>query len=160
MLKLTMSEQAKTTLSRVSFVRLASMQLRLMEVWREAAGGHQEALVLMAVGAILGDRASRSALDPSLRSLSKAIPETQTTKCNLSSISAGTGLNRETVRRIVNRLIKSGRLVRCADGSINFIDGLTQGSEAKHLGEAQLKEFSRTASLLLRDGVLLCEEKG
>lgn len=158
MLKLIMTEQAKTAQSRLTFVRLVSMQMRLMEMWREAAGGHQEALVQMAVGAINGDRVTRVAVDPILRSLDNPMPVTQRTKCNLSSISAGTGLNRETVRRIVNRLIESGPLARSADGSIHFIDGWTQGPETQRLGEAQLHEFSRTANLLLRDGVLLSAE--
>lgn len=159
-MKLIMDEQTRIAQSRVTFVRLARMQLRLMDLWREAAGGHQEALVQMAVGAILGDKVTRVELDANIRSLSNPMPVTQRTKCNLSSISAGTGLNRETVRRVVNRLIESGPLVRSADGSINFVDGWTQGPETQRLGEAQLNEFSRTANLLLRDGVLLCEEKG
>ena len=156
-MKLIMDEQTRIAQSRVTFVRLARMQLRLMDLWREGAGGHQEALVQMAVGAILGDKVTRVELDANIRSLSNPMPVTQRTKCNLSSISAGTGLNRATVRRVVNRLIESGPLVRSADGSINFIDGWSQGAETQRLGEAQLNEFSRTANLLLRDGVLLCE---
>lgn len=159
-MKLIMDERTRIAQSRVTFIRLVGLQMRLMELWREAAGGHQEALVQMAVGAINGDRLTRVALDPSLRSLGNPMPVTQMTKCNLSSISAGTGLNRETVRRIVNRLIDSGPLVRSADGSIHFVDGWSQGPETERLGEAQLYEFSRTANLLLRDGVLFCEEMG
>jgi len=159
-LKLIVDEQIRTAQSRVTFIRLVSMQLRLMELWREAAGGHQEALVQMAVGAINGDRVTRGAPDARLRTLGIPMPMTLMTKCNLSSIAAGTGLNRETVRRIVNRLIAEGPLVRSADGSINFIDGWTQGPETHRLGEAQLDEFSRTANLLLRDGVLSCEAVG
>ena len=157
-MKLIVEEQMKTAQSRVTFVRLVSMQLRLLELWRESAGGHQEALVQMAIGVINGDRVTRGATDESLRSLGNPMPISLMTKCNMSSIAAATGLNRETVRRIVNRLIVEGPLVRSADGSINFIEGWTQGPQTHRLGEVQLDEFCRTANLLLRDGVLSCEE--
>lgn len=134
------------------------MQLRLIELWREAAGGHQEALVLMAVGAISGDRVTRGAHEARLRSLRHAMPSSLMTKCNLSSIASATGLNRETVRRVVNRLTLNGSLVRSPGGSINFIEGWSQGPETKQLGDAQLNEFSRTANLLLPEGVLLSKD--
>ena len=153
-MKLIADRQTRTAQSRLTFIRLVSMQLRLLELWREAAGGHQEALVQMAVGAINGDRLTRGDLDARLRSMNNPMPVGLMTKCNMSSIAAGTGLNRETVRRIVNRLIQDGPLVRSADGSINFQEGWTQGPQTDCLGEAQLDEFCRTANLLLRDGVL------
>lgn len=156
-MKVMVDEETSLAYSRVTFVRLVGLQLRLMELWRKAAGGHQEALVQMAVGAINGDRVTRGA-DEGFRSIGKAMPKTLMTKCNLSSIASATGLNRETVRRAVNRLIVDGPLVRSADGSIHFKDGWSQGSETQHLGEAQLDEFRRTANLLLRDGVLSNEE--
>lgn len=157
-MKIVVHEEARIAQSRVTFVRLLGLQLRLMELWRLAAGGHQEALVQMAVGAINGDRVTRSTSDPRLRSMGNAMPTSLMTKCNLSSIAAATGLNRETVRRVVNRLTVEGPLVRSPDGSVNFIEGWTQGPETQRLGEAQLDEFSRTANLLLREGVLSGKE--
>lgn len=111
--------------------------------WRSA--------LLMATGSL-------AASPTRLRNMVNAMPLDLMNKCNLSSISAGTGLNRETVRRIVNRLIGEGRLVRSADSSINFAGGWPQRPLTQRLGEAQLDEFFRTANLLLRDGVLSCEE--
>ena len=153
-MKIFVDPEARDLQSRVTFVRLLGLQLRLMELWRVVAGGHQEALVQMAVAAINGDRVTRSASDLRLRNMSNAMPTSLMTKCNLSSIAAATGLNRETVRRVVNRLTVNGPLVRAPDGSVNFIEGLTQGPETQRLGEAQLDEFCRTVNLLLREGVL------
>lgn len=157
-MKIMVDEETRITQSRVTFVRLVSLQLRLMELWREAAGGHQEALVQMAVGAINGDRVTRGAPEAGLRSLANAMPRRLMTKCNLSSIASATGLNRETVRRVVNRLTVNGPLVRFPDGSINFIKGWSQGPETQRLGDAQLDEFTRTANLLLRECVLLSKD--
>lgn len=153
-----MDPEARALHSRVTFVRLVGLQLRLMELWRGAAGGHQEALVQMAVGVINADRVTRSITDPRLRSLNNAMPTSLMTKCNLSSIAAATGLNRETVRRVVNRLVANGPLVRSPDGSVNFVEGWAQGPETKELGEAQLDEVCRTVNLLLREGVLSGKE--
>ena len=153
-MKIIVDEETRIPQSRVTFVRLVSLQLRLIELWREAAGGHQEALVQMAVGAINGDRVTRGPPEASFRSLGNAMPKRLMTKCNLSSIASATGLNRETVRRVVNRLCVNGPLVRSPDGSINFVDGWSQGPETQQLGDAQLDEFSRTANLLLRQGAL------
>jgi hypothetical protein len=156
--KILVNEDIRTGQSRVTFVRLLSLQLRLMELWREAAGGHQEALVQMAVGAINGDRMTRGAHEERFRSIENALPRSLMTKCNLSSIASATGLNRETVRRVINRLIEAGPLVRSSDGSINFVEGWSQGPATQQLGNAQLDEFARTANLLLRDGVLSAQD--
>lgn len=158
-MKIFVNEGTRISQSRVTFVRLLDQQLRLMELWRVAAGGHQEALVQMAVGAINGTPVTRSASDPRLRNISNAMPTSLMTKCNLSSIAAATRLNRETVRRVVNRLTVDGPLVRAPDGSVNFIAGWTQGPETQQLGKAQLDEFCRTANLLLREGVLSVKER-
>ena len=55
---LAINEKAARTMSRLAAHRLITMRLRLLELWREVTGGHEESLVLMAVIAITGDRAS------------------------------------------------------------------------------------------------------
>lgn len=157
-LKLMLTADTGTAQSRVTYVRLIGMQLRLWQLWRDAAGGQLEALVQMAIGVINGDKVTRSVPDPSLRDMANPMPVAMMTKCNLSSIAAATGINRETVRRIVNRLIVEGRLVRSSDGAINFAPGWTQGPQTHCLGQDQLTEFCRTANLLFRDGVLSLEK--
>ena len=158
-LKLLINDKEKDGQSRVTFIRLVSLQLRLIELWRIPSGGFQEALVQLAIAAILGDRFTRGSPESSLKNMLNPVPPVLfKTKCNLSSIAAGTGLNRETVRRIVNRLIDEGRLVRLADKSINFSPGWAQNPMVQRVGQQQLEEFCRTANLLLRDGLLYCEE--
>lgn len=157
-MKLILTAETGAAQSRVTYVRLIGMQLRLWQLWRDAAGGHLEALVQMAIGVINGDKVTRGVSEASLRNMVNPMPVAMMTKCNLSSIAAATGINRETVRRIVNRLIVEGRLVRSNDGAINFAPGWTQGTLALCLGQDQLTEFSRTANLLLRDGVFSWEK--
>ncbi len=157
-MQIVVDDEKRITKSRVTFLRLLSLQLRLMELWREAAGGYQEALVQMAIGAINGERITRGSHDARFLSIENALPRSLMTKCNLSSIASATGLNRETVRRVVNRLIEHGPLVRSADGSIHFIEGWSQGPETQELGRAQLNEFARTANLLVREGVLSSQD--
>ena len=154
-MKLVIDERRRSGQSRVSANKLISMQLRLLEQWRETAGGLQEAMVLMAIVVITGDKLIRSAPDPGLRNIANPVPLSLLGTCNLSSIAAATGINRETVRRIVNRLIAEGRLIRSAEGSINFSVGWVQRGQAHRLTNFQLDEFCRTANSLLRDGVLL-----
>ena len=130
------------------------MRLRLLELWREVTGGHEESLVLMAVIAITGDRLTRADVTPELRNLDNPVPRELLGRCNISSIAIATGLNRETARRVINRLIERGILERSANRSINFTAGRMQGPNAYRISEIQLDEFTRTANVLLRDGVL------
>ncbi len=153
-MRLIIEDEVKVGQSRLTFLRLVGMQLRLLNLWRDAAGGHQEALVQMAVAVILGDRAVSGDTPPPLLSLANPMPTSRMGRCNLSSIAAATGLNRETVRRIVNRLVVDGPLIRSRNGVINFTPGWSQGPESERLAQMQLEEFYRTANLLLRDGVL------
>lgn len=130
------------------------MRLRLLAVWREVTGGHEEALVIMAVIAITGDRLARAGVTPELRDMAKPVPRNLLGPCNISSIAAATGLNRETARRVINRLINSGVLERAPDRSVHFVPGRMQGPNAYRISETQLEEFVRTANALMRDGVL------
>jgi predicted transcriptional regulator len=146
--------------SRLAAHRLISMRLRLLDLWREVTGGHEESLVVMAVVAITGDRLTRTDVIPELRNIAHAVPQALLGKCNISSIAAATGLNRETARRVVNRLIERGILQRSSDRSINFTSGRMQGPNAVRISEMQLEEFTRTANALMRDGVLTFESEG
>lgn len=144
--------------SRFAAHRLISMQLRLLELWRDVAGGHEEALIMMAVVAITGDRLTRLEVEPELGNIAHPVPRALLGRCNISSIAAATGLNRETARRVINRLIDAGILERSPDRSINFTAGRMQEPNAYRISEAQRGEFVRTANALVRDGVLVLEE--
>jgi predicted transcriptional regulator len=136
------------------------MRLRLLELWREVTGGHEESLILMAVVAITGDRLTRADVTPGLRNMDQPVPHELLGRCNISSIASATGLNRETARRVINRLIERGILERSANRSINFTPGRMQGPNAYRISEIQLEEFTRTANALLRDGVLMFQKEG
>lgn len=58
-MKLILTAETSAAQSRVTYVRLIGMQLRLWQLWRDAAGGHLEALVQMAIGVINGDKVTR-----------------------------------------------------------------------------------------------------
>lgn len=151
---LAIHEEQACANSRLAAHRLISMQLRLLELWRDVTGGHEEALVVMAVVAITGDRLTRIDANPELRNMAHPVPRTILGRCNISSLAAATGLNRETARRVVNRLIERGVLERSPDRSINFTAGRMQEPNAYRLSRIQLEEFARTVNALMRDGVL------
>ena len=137
-----------------TLTRLIGMRLRLLALWREVTGGHTESLILMAVIAITGDRLVRQEVSPELRDMSNPVPRALLGKCTISGIAEATGLNRETARRAIGRLIQRGVLERCADGSIHFTPGRMQSDNARRISRMQLEEFTRTANALLREGVL------
>lgn len=155
---LAVDEEQACAKSRLAAHRIISMRLRLLALWRDVTGGHEESLIIMAVVAITGDRLFRTEVSPELRNMAHPVPRTLLGRCNISSIAAATGLNRETARRSINRLIERGILERAPDRSIHFTAGRLQGSNAFRISEMQLEEFARTANALMRDGVLTFEE--
>lgn len=155
---LAINEEEASAKSRLVAYRLISMRLRLLTLWREVTGGHEESLILMAIIAITGDRLVRSDVSPELRNMAHPVPRPLLGKCNISSIASATGLNRETARRAINRLIDRGILERSADRSVHFTPGRMQGANAYRISETQLDEFARTANALMRDGVLTFQD--
>ena len=143
--------------SRIAAWRLISMRLRLLASWREVTSGHDESLVLMAVIAITGDRLFAQESSSEFENMATPVPRKMLGRCNISSIAAATGLNRETARRVVGKLIDRGILERDADRSIHFTEGRMQGKNAYMISRVQLEEFARTANGLIRDGVLKLE---
>lgn len=156
---LVVNEEQASAKSRLVAHHIVSLRLRLIALWREVTGGHEESLILMAVIAITGDRLARTDIDPQLRNMAHPVPRKLLGRCNISSIAAATGLNRETARRAINRLIERGILERATDRSIHFTAGRMQSPNARHISETQLEEFARTANALVRDGVLTFREK-
>jgi CRP-like cAMP-binding protein len=157
-MRLVVDEEQACAKSRVAAHRLISMQLRLLTLWRDVTGGHEETLIVMAVVAITGDRLTRARVSPELRNMAHPVPRTLLGRCNISSIAAATGLNRETARRAINRLIDRGILERATDRSIHFTAGRMQGPNAFRISQTQLDEFARTTSALIRDSVLTVQE--
>src|SRR5207237_2525596 len=126
-MRLIVDREKATANSRLIAYRLISMRLRLLALWREVTGGHDQSLVVMAVVAITGERLTRTKVAPELRNMAHPVPRAILGRCNISSIAAATGLNRETARRVVNRLIDRGILERADDRSVHFTPGRVQG---------------------------------
>lgn len=153
-MRIAIDDAQATTKSRIAAHRLIGMRLRLLALWRQVTGGHDESLVLMAVIAITGDRLAAQDASADFTDMANSVPRRLLGRCNVSSIAEATGLNRETARRVIQKLIKRGILERSPDRSIHFTEGRMQGTNAYLISRVQLEEFARTANALLKLGVL------
>jgi len=154
MAALTIDEERAAANSRLTAIRLAGLTLRWMENWRRNVQDYDSAMILLAVVAITAGRLLRADLDQDLRDMAAPLPEGTLAKCNVSSIAAATGLNRETTRRRVRALVERGFLVRMKDGTIRFRPGYLQQDRTIDLVRTQLETFARTADELAREGTL------
>lgn len=143
--------------SRLLGIRLTTLSLRLRAGWSDLFGDADTAAIGLAIVAIVSERLLREQLSAELQSLDVEMPINALGSCNISSIASASGLNRETVRRHVNRLIQQGVVVR-EGPSIRLAPGFTQKEEVLQLVRAQLEELRRAADELLRAGVLAVVE--
>jgi hypothetical protein len=141
--------------SRMTAIRMTLLTLRCMENWKLGVDDYDSAMILVAVVAITAERLTRADLELELRDLGQPIPPERLARCNVSSIAAATGLNRETARRKVGELVSKGLLVRSPRGAISFPPGLLQQESTRDLVRRQLDGVVRFANELLRDGVLI-----
>lgn len=111
-------------------------------------------LIVIAVTAIGAEKFTRGGgLARELNDLSVPMPEGALSKCNLSSVSAATGLNREMVRRKVNWLIAAGILEKESNGAIRASAAITQRPEVRKLVSEQIQAVRRlNAHLAVVDG--------
>lgn len=144
--------------SRLVTLRIASLTLRLMENWRQPFKDGDSIMILLAIIVISGEKLTRAKLEPEFQNLAKPIPQDRLTPCNLNSIAAATGLNRETTRRKVNSLAAAGLVVRGDDGSVSLGPGVPQRKEPAAIVRAQLETLRRTMNELLREDVLIWSE--
>lgn len=153
-MQLTIDRQAATAMSRLTAIRLALLTSRAMEHWRAGVGDNESAMILLAVVAITGERLTRADLPEDLRSVETPLPPGYAAGCNISSIAAATGLNRETSRRKVAGLIERGYLSRSPQGEIGFPAARQQDPETLEFLMRQLEAVVRFANDSVRDGVL------
>jgi hypothetical protein len=135
--------------SRLIGIRLAMLTLRMRDNWIKLFGDHQTTLIALAIVVIMSERLLRSEVDPELKTLAVPMPTRDLAKCNISSIAAATGLNRETTRRKVDQLVRMGLVVR-DKGAIQLRPGFTQQKLARDVVRTQLDELRRTLNDLLR----------
>jgi hypothetical protein len=153
-MQLTIDQQASAAMSRLTAIRLALLTSRAMENWRQGVGDNESAMILLAVVAITGERLTRTELPEPLRNVSTPLPPGYAAGCNISSIAAATGLNRETSRRKVSALIERGYLCRCPRGEICFPAARQQDPATLEFLRKQLEAVARFANDSIRDGVL------
>lgn len=125
----------------------------MRENWLRLFDDHDTAIIALAIVAIVSERLMRAELDPELQTLATPMPESSLAKCNISSIAAATGLNRETIRRKLNRLCDKGLVINGAHG-VRLAPGFTQQELACKVVGAQLDELMRAANDLLRADVI------
>jgi DNA-binding transcriptional ArsR family regulator len=153
-MQLTLDSEALAANSRLTAIRLALLTSRAMENWRRDVGDNDSAMILLAVVAIAGERLTRTELPERLRSVATALPPGFAGECNVSSIAAATGLNRETTRRKVNALVEAGYLERSKDGEIAYPAGRAQDPATLDFVRRQLEAVARFANEAIREGVL------
>lgn len=141
-------------------VALLNLNLRLMENWRSvpigpagAALDPESLMIVMAIIVISAEKVLRSELEPELQTLSQHLPPSRVGRVNLSCIAAATAINRETVRRKVNRLEKAGLVVREKDG-IQVVHGIIPYDVVRAIIGAQVDALTRMLNQLTKLGVL------
>lgn len=154
-MQLTIDNDATQANSRLTAIRLALLTSRAMEHWRSGVGDNESAMILLAVVAITGERLTRIELPEDLCSVATPLPPGYAAGCNISSIAAATGLNRETTRRKVGALIDRGYLCRCPAGEICFPTDRQQDPATLEFLRKQLEAVARFANDAIRDGVLV-----
>jgi hypothetical protein len=140
--------------SRLTGIRLAVLTSRFMELWRREKYDSDTVVILMAVIAITSEKLTRTDLTTDHRSLENYLPLEMLTACNVSSIAAATGLNRETARRRVDALVRAGTLIRTDAGEIALPPASVQEPATLALLRKQLEAVTRFVNESLRDGVL------
>lgn len=158
---LLIDEEELAAKSRLAFVMLSSLTLRLMENWRRgmiAMTGHppdcEAAMVIAAVLTIAGQNLTRPAPEAQLLRLEVPIPDEALNRCNVSSISAATGLHKETARRRINQLIRDDILVKDSRGGVRFSESFRDSPAGKQIMRDQLDAVRRIAEQLSRIGIL------
>jgi hypothetical protein len=141
-------------LGRLVAIQLSHYTLRCVAIWRRYVEDYDEAMIIVAITSISADRLTRAELDPNTMDLANPLPRNLLSRCNVSSIAAATGINRETARRKIGRLIGRGILVRDKRGNIDFAAGLAQEQWIGKLIYQQLEASRRFTEEQLRNGVL------
>jgi hypothetical protein len=159
-MQLVVDEAEARANSRLTAIRAAILLTRSLEVWRRGRMDPETVLIILAVIAITSEKFTRAGLDADYRALDVYLPLEQLQACNVASIAAATGLNRETTRRRVDAMIKSGALIRTEAGDIALPPDKVQERGALELIRKQLDAVVRFANEALRDGVLVARERG
>jgi hypothetical protein len=154
--QLVKDEAALAAHRRLVAIRLAALTLRLRHCRMQLFGNPDDAAIMLAVGVIRSERLLREDLDPEHKTLGADVPEEHLTQCNIASIAAASGFDRETTRRKVERLVAAGKLVR--DGRVvKFDQAFFQEDTFIKMIDEELDNVIKTSNELLTDGVMRVE---
>lgn len=155
---LIVNEQFAEANSRKTGILAALFMTRSLEIWRRGRLDAESVHIVLAVIAITSEKFVRRDLNPEHRRLTEYLPLEQLQSCNYASIAAATGINRETVRRRVQGLIRSGSLIKTESGDIALPPNRVQDPSATILVRRQLDALVRFANDCIRDGVLIIRD--
>lgn len=147
--------------ARVALVHLMNLNLRLLEMWRQmqvqltgAALDSESTLILMSIIATGAERLLRSGQLTNFGDLAVPVETSRLRRCNLSSIAATTGLNRELVRRRIIELERKGLVERLSGGGVRIPATVLQEPSMRAAIEHQLHALAVTADRLEKEGIL------
>jgi hypothetical protein len=136
-------------------LRFALLTLRSLEHWRLHLDLDTDSvLIVLATLAITMEKFTRGDLKAELRDVRTTIPAGHLSRCNVSSIAAATGMNRETTRRKVGFLVEAGVLVRDTRGWLRVSPEYTRAVPTDRLIYSHLESLVHATNELLRYGVL------
>ena len=155
-MRLKLNPGAAESKLRLVGLQLALSGLRMGEEYRRTiARDLDSVVVVLAVIAIALERALRTRADITLYDVKNAIAINDVTPCNVASIAAATGLNRETARRKVNNLVKRGILRKLAGGAIVFTDEMRSSPALADMLCRQVNEVARLTNILLQHDIIV-----
>jgi predicted transcriptional regulator len=154
--RLKLNPDAAESKLRLVGLQLALSGLRIGEEYRRTiAPDLDSVVVVLAVTAIALERPLRAQADITLYDMKKAIAINEVTRCNVASIAAATGLNRETARRKVNNLVKRGLLRKLEGGAIVFDDEVRLNPALTEMLCRQVNEVARLTNILLQHDIIV-----
>lgn len=156
--------QASEERSRLVLVLFTSLSMRLMENWREliyTVSGkmpdYERTMILGAIITISAEKLTRIELIPELQTLEQPFPSERLTECNIRSVAAAVGLDKEAVRRKVSKLIDDKLVDKDEKGLLQIGAGLLQLPVVREVLRAQLELLRRTVNQLSDLDVLLAQ---
>ena len=136
-------------------LRFALITLRLLEHWRSHLDLDTDSvLIVLATLAITMEKFTRGELEAELRDVNTTIPPGYLSRCNVSSIAAATGMNRETTRRKVGDLVEAAILVRDTRGWLRVSPEYTRAVPTDRLICSHLESLVHATNELLRLGAV------
>ena len=145
--------EAKT---RVIALHMALTGLRIFEERRRVVDKDiEKIMIMMAVTAITSEHLARSDARESFDDLRQALPDDQIAPCNVSSVAAAIGLPRETTRRKIQQLIRSGALRRTDNGTIALNGDAYRTPAVYEMIRRQAGEIARIASVFSEHGIIV-----